>query len=209
MIKKILLVTFLVGSFNFNLFGQNNPVENLTWDHYYEFPNNFFQLNWEAPAQPHNDLIGYNIYRNDELYRFQTDTTLYNMFTEVFGIVTNCGEEFLIYGNGNGFDIHVTAVYNPDQTESNYLQTAYCFGAALGNTNFKYEKAILYPNPTSGFLNIGNTDLEKIAVYDFSGKLVLAFSPNSQIDLSNLSKGLYVIKLISNKGIMEDKIMIQ
>lgn len=206
--KKILLFIFLICSFSFNLFGQNNPVENLTWSQYYEFPNNFFQLNWDEPAQPHGALIGYNIYRNDELYRFQTDTTLYNIYTEIFGIVTNCGEEFLIYNDGP-FIIHVTAVYIPGEIESNYLQTAYCYGFALNNNNFEGKKVVLFPNPTSGVLNIGNENLEKIVVYDISGKVVSQFEPNPQIDLSNLSKGIYIIKLFSNKEIIVDKIVIK
>jgi hypothetical protein len=209
MAKKILLLTFLIGSINFNLFGQNNPVENLTWDQYYEFPNNFFQLNWEEPIQPHNELIGYNIYRNNELYRFQTETSLYNWFSEIFGIVTNCGVDFLIYGNGSGFDIHVTAVYNPGQTESSYLQTVFCFGAALNNKNFTSEKTLLFPNPTNGVLNIGNENIDKIVIYDVSGKLIREFGNESQIDLSNLSKGLYLVKLFLGKEIIVEKIVIE
>jgi hypothetical protein len=62
--------------------------------------------------------------------------------------------------NVGSFNIHVTAVYNPGQVESNYLQTAYCYGFAL-NTN-KYNKSIeeIFPNPTSGLLNINSVNLE-------------------------------------------------
>jgi len=76
---KLLFFLFFI-AFMFSAFGQNNPVENLTFSQSYEYPNNFFELNWEEPAQPHNELLGYNIYRNDELFRFQTETTLYNLY---------------------------------------------------------------------------------------------------------------------------------
>ncbi len=158
---KLLFFTFFI-VFSFHSFGQNNPVENLTW----------------------------------------------------YGFVSNCNENFLIVDNQNqpyqnGFDMYVTAVYNPGQTESNYLQTVHCYGAALTTTNFIQERAVLFPNPTNGILNIGNKNLEKIIIYDISGKVIRAFAPVSQIDLGNISKGLYIIKLFSEREIIVDKIVIQ
>ena len=71
--KKLLLFALFSGLFCFHSFGQNNPVENLTWSQSYVYMHNFFELDWDEPATPHDELIGYNVYRNDELYRFQTD----------------------------------------------------------------------------------------------------------------------------------------
>ena len=192
----------------FQLFGQNNPVENLTWDHSYDSPYNNFDLQWDEPLQPHNNLIGYNIYRDNELYRFQTEKTLYNFHNELYGLASNCPETFLEYGNGAGFNIHVTAVYDPDQVESGYSQTFYDYGFLLTTTNFIQKKGILFPNPTNDVLNIGNENLEKIVIYDISGKEVKEFAPALQINVSNLSKGLYIIKLFSEQGIIIDKILI-
>ena len=208
---KLLIFVFFI-AFIFNSFGQNNPVENLTWSQSYENMHNFFQLNWDEPLQPHNELIGYNIYRNDELYRFQTERTLYNIYTPLYGFVSNCDVDFLLYPNQpneSEFDIHVTAVYNPGPIESIFLQTVHCYGAALTTTNFIREKAVVFPNPTNGLLNIGIINLEKIIVYDISGKVISVFAPKSQIDISNLSKGLYIIKLFSEREIIVDKIVIE
>ena len=205
---KLLIFGFLICSI-FNSIGQNKPVENLTWSQSYENMHNFFQLNWNEPTQPHNELVGYNIYRNGELYRFQTETSLYNLYVPLYGFVENCSEEFLLFGDGSGFDIHVTAVYNPEQIESDYLQTVHSFGAALNDNNFTREKALLFPNPTNGLLNIGNQNLSKIVLYDISGKAIKEFAPVSQIDLGNISKGLYIIKLFSEREIIVDKIVIE
>lgn len=195
-------------------FGQNNPIENLTWSQSYENMHNYFQLSWEEPIQPHNELLGYNIYRNNELYRFQTETTLYNLYTSVYGFVYNCGADFLLHDNQlqaytDGFDIHVTAVYNQEPAESNYLQTVHSDGAALTTAYFTQEKAILFPNPTSGELTIGNLNLEKIGIYDISGKEMKVFAPTTQIDLSDISKGFYIIKLFSEDKIIMNKIVIK
>lgn len=211
--KNTFLLLFILAIVS-KSFGQNNPIENLTWSQSYENMHNYFQLSWEEPVQPHNELLGYNIYRNNELYRFQTETSLYNLFTPVYGFVYNCGDDFLLYDNQqqayiNGFDIHVTAVYNQGQIESNYLQTVHSYGAALTATNFFQEKAILFPNPTSGALTIGNLNIEKIMLYDISGNEIKVFAPTTQVDLSDLSKGLYIIKLFSEGNIIMDKIVIK
>jgi hypothetical protein len=207
--KDIFLLVFILAVVS-KSFGQNNPIENLIWSQSYENMHNYFQLSWEVPAQPHNELLG----RNNELYRFQTETSLYNLYTLVYGFVYNCGSDFLLYDNQqqaytDGFDIHVTAVYNQEPAESNYLQTVHSFGAALTSTNFTQEKAILFLNPTSGELTIGNLNLEKIIIYDILGKEIKVFAPTTQIDLSHVSKGFYIIKQFSESKIITDKIVVK
>ena len=211
--KKVFLFVFILAIVS-KSFGQNNPIQNLTWSQSYENMHNYFQLNWEEPAQPHNELLGYNIYRNNELYRFQTETSLYYQYSWVYGFVYNCESDFLLYDNQqqaytDGFDIHVTAVYNQEPAESNYLQTVHSYGAALTTANFTQERALLFPNPTSGELIIRNLNLEKIGIYDISGKEIKVFAPTTQIDLSDVSKGFYIIKLFSEGKIITDKIVIK
>lgn len=211
--KSVSLIFIFLIAFINNSFGQNNPIENLSFTQSYQMPNNFFELYWDEPLQPHNELIGYNIYRNNELYRFQTESSLYNFYSVLYGYVSNCEQDFLIYFNPieqnyGEFEIHVTAVYNPGHIESNYLQTTHCYGFALNTNNFNQEKVLLFPNPTNGLLNIENINLEKIIIYDISGKEVKQVAPNSQIDISTISKGFYIIKLFSDRGIITDKIVI-
>jgi hypothetical protein len=210
---KLFISAFFL-TFVINSFGQNTPVQNLTWSHWYQYPRNFFQLNWEEPAQPHDELIGYNVYRNNELFRFQTETTVYNYDTPLYGIVTNCdGESFLSADNMgqpflSGINIHVTAVYNSG-LESDYLQNIFDEGLLLSTSSFTKEKAILFPNPTKGFLNIGNLDIETIIICDISGKVIREFEAAPQINLSDISKGLYIIKLLSERQVIVDKIIIE
>lgn len=213
MIRKILLVVFVL-FIQMSALAQYNPVQNLTFNQTYVNMQNYFQLNWEEPAQPHAPLAGYNIYRNGELYRFQTETSLYYINSDVYGLMTNCGIDFLFYNNPNqqnsdGFDIYVTAVYDPDKLESDYTQTCHSFGAALNTNSFAQEKAMLYPNPTSGILNMVQHDVEQIIIYDVTGKVVKTVAPATQIDLSDLLKGFYVVKLYSGNTILVDKIMLR
>jgi hypothetical protein len=206
--KTFLLAFAIFLIFTFQSFGQINPITNLTWNHYYEQPNNFFVLEWEEPDLPHDELIGYNVYREDELFIFINETSIYNIYNSVYGIVSNCGgEEFLFYGTG-GFTAYVTAVYNPEQIEST-SEAIEIDEPLLIINDVKKPKAILYPNPTNGILNIGNKDLIKIQLFDLTGRIIKEYNPNPLVDLSNFSKGIYLIKLISDEGIMTDKIIIK
>lgn len=58
---------------------------------------------------------------------------------------------------------------------------------------------MVFPNPTQGILEIrGTIQLDKIDLYDLSGRLISNYEPVSgQIDLSNLPSGLYILKLQS------------
>ncbi len=61
------------------------------------------------------------------------------------------------------------------------------------------EKINVYPNPTSGILNISNLDLiqvKNITIYNQLGQILLE-NKNSinQIDVSNLSEGLYILTI--------------
>lgn len=60
---------------------------------------------------------------------------------------------------------------------------------------------IVFPNPTKDFLTIqisSNTEIDKIIVSDISGKTVLQQNQNgSQVNVQNLSKGMYLLQVLS------------
>jgi hypothetical protein len=135
---------------------------------------------------------------------FLTETSLYNL-----ELGSNSGgEDFLFYNNGEGFSAYITAVYNPGAVES-ISETIEIDGLLLNINNIKNNKPILYPNPTGGILNIENKELIKILIYDITGKKIKELIPQSQIDLSNIPKGVYLIKLISEEGIFMEKIIVK
>ena len=57
---------------------------------------------------------------------------------------------------------------------------------------------IVYPNPTTAIINIvnGNEDLKNIQIYDITGKKFKQFTPQTQINLTDISKSIYIIKMI-------------
>ena len=91
-----------------------------------------------------------------------------------------------------------------------------CFGTATGcaTWSFTTDDALLsinenvlttfsvYPNPTANVLNIKSTqEIDNVTVFNLLGQNVASFSKNeitnSSIDMSELSKGLYLVKITS------------
>lgn len=66
----------------------------------------------------------------------------------------------------------------------------------------------VYPNPTNGILQLNTSELTESNLYTSNGEFVLTTS-DKQIDMTHLSKGLYIIKITTAKGILVKKIHLQ
>lgn len=72
--------------------------------------------------------------------------------------------------------------------------------STLSNTEFEENGSNIkvYPNPTNGMINIsfsnGNTILNA-SVYNVAGQKLLEVSNTNKIDISNLSSGMYLLKM--------------
>jgi hypothetical protein len=195
--KKLLLL-FAIFTVAPTTFGQLNPVNNLEWVHWYEYPNNFFTLSWDFPGPSQDTVIGYNIYRNTELYRFQTGTVLYH--TESGG---NCGVDFVWFHGGQSFWIHVTAVYNSTQQESNYIDSAFCYGFAIGTDKRIKPHLNVFPNPTNGKLKIeSESDIKRTVIFNQTGKTIKESGKSTELDLSDLPKGVYILKIWAERNVL-------
>lgn len=89
--------------------------------------------------------------------------------------------------------------------------------ASLAVQGFNDLKGIaIYPNPVADFLIISNvySDIQKINIFDFSGKRVMTFSKfeeqkNIKIGVSTLENGSYIIEIETNKGKINKKFIKQ
>lgn len=68
--------------------------------------------------------------------------------------------------------------------------------------NDRYAHPVIYPNPTSGILNITHNSIEAftINVYDQTGTLCATYRCNSSIDLSDQSSGVYILEYITEES---------
>ena len=100
------------------------------------------------------------------------------------------------------------------QSGCNIVTTSDNFTITILNTNtFLKNKVNIYPNPTKGTITIAsveNTTIDKIEIVDFLGKIVSVKTENtSQIDISEFSNGVYILKIHSGESTFEKKIIKQ
>ena len=86
--------------------------------------------------------------------------------------------------------------------------------AVLNVTEIETFKVDIYPNPTSDFINISyvDNDINQIAIYNINGALVENVTPKSNnlmLDVTNYTKGNYVIVLNANDNVVTKRITIK
>src|SRR5690606_21604553 len=79
---------------------------------------------------------------------------------------------------------------------------------SLSTPSFTQPKTKIYPNPVSDVLYF-DTTTEKVKVFDLSGRKVLEQNQVNSIAVSELEKGNYIIRLVSNKGVQTEKIIVK
>ena len=81
---------------------------------------------------------------------------------------------------------------------------AYTFDVALGVNENTFNDLKIYPNPTSGIVNMGNDFVENINtidIYQCDGKLIKSIESNfDSISLSEFQSGIYLLKFTLNNG---------
>jgi len=90
-------------------------------------------------------------------------------------------------------------------SEKNSLGSASLYSlvsSTLGIDELELLQQQVYPNPGTETLTInGNFNLNKIEIFDYLGKKIVEDSPVTRdVDISELPKGVYIIKLYADKG---------
>lgn len=81
-------------------------------------------------------------------------------------------------------------------SSTNSTMTGDVHTSVLALADLDKNKFKIYPNPVKDVLNIiGNDQLKSIQVYDINGRLILSEQSKAKINVSKLSKGLYIIKI--------------
>ena len=113
------------------------------------------------------------------------------------GIVTitslPIGSHTILKGSGSGYLFYMSIVYE-NSTDI---------------VNSELTDIKIYPNPVTDKLNIISPNrLHFVEIYTFSGQLIFKVNGNmSQVDISKLSKGNYIVKLVSEAGVVSKLIM--
>ena len=110
---------------------------------------------------------------------------------------TGSMDEVRIYNRAIN-ESEVLALYNESNSTSGVEVTT--------NTSFK-----IYPNPTSTDFNFNVDQASTLMVYDVKGSLVfernIAEIGTQNIDISDLSSGMYMVKLLQGDQVMNTKLI--
>lgn len=196
----------------------NNTSNSINLSNYFLSDSPSFIHKWEFPdvSIPAN---GYLIVWADKDPQQEGIHTKFNLDSD--------GDEiFLSYLDGTIVD---SISYDTEQGENqslsripngtgDFISTEVTFNAEnseiLGTDDLTNFGIKIYPNPadTNISINFGNENATRISIYDILGREIYYSTNNSSnvnIDVSNLSTGMYVIKLFSNTFNISKKIVIK
>ena len=151
-------------------------------------------------------LGGYDSGDDDDLLYFQNQGN--GSFDSVKSVTTNADSLTSIYVcdvDGDG-DLNVL-------TSSNYETTDFVawYGASVTasvNNVGVDDNISLYPNPTSGIININAKNIQQVSIYNINGELLFVTNKNT-IDLSGYPIGVYVVKTTTKKEVNISKIILK
>ena len=126
----------------------------------------------------------------------------HNFFEDsYFGFLQSSIWYYQIYTEGSGL---VLRMDNP------IFGTAIFQNYALKSTEFDLEKIAIYPNPTEARININANQIliSKIQIINSFGQNVMTMFDNFEVlDISNLSSGIYILKIDTELGMINKKII--
>jgi hypothetical protein len=83
-------------------------------------------------------------------------------------------------------------------------------GDLLGIDENSLQAVSVSPNPCKDFININMANpesIEKLELFDITGKRILNFTNTSKINISNLNNGVYMLRIQTDKGSVTKKII--
>lgn len=106
--------------------------------------------------------------------------------------------------NGSTYTSPTNGLFSVTVFDSGCEFSAPC-EAVLSASNEEFANALVrvYPNPSSDYINVValNATIEKVEILSLSGQVISTHDQAfDQISISNLSKGLYLVRLTTEKG---------
>lgn len=87
------------------------------------------------------------------------------------------------------------------------LNDVMCNGNSINETNNAKATIRIYPNPSNTFLciDIPSEDKLELEILNLLGKTIFTIKSQNKIDVSNLEKGIYIIKIIQGQNYYNQK----
>lgn len=104
--------------------------------------------------------------------------------------------------------IEIEGVSNSGELFGNFFFGANCL--PLSVNEFVLSQISLIPNPSSDFITINipaDIEIKSYNLYNLLGKIVLEYNNSNRINLSELSSGVYILNITTDKGSISKKII--
>ena len=146
---------------------------------------------------------------------------LFLLLTVSMSISSQTIEKFSIdSGGSNSISGGLEILYTIGEVNMNELNTA-TISVSEGFINPTNNSVLLideieftknyfsvYPNPTSEIIHIDSeVIINKVELFDLLGKQVISTNEITEINLNKLSKGIYILKVFSEIGIVTKKVL--
>jgi len=120
------------------------------------------------------------------------DGTTYTPSAGLISVTIAAGSHTLIKGSGSSYLFYMSVAY-----------------PITGLEETEVAKLTLYPNPVVNSLSVSSdVNVEKTEIYSLTGVLVKRTESNIKtIDMSNLSKGCYLVRVYTGQGIIKQLII--
>ena len=186
---------------NFNIANEHTSTINMILN----TDNGGSQCTWEVMNSSGETLYSGGPYGNGEsvIDQFELPNDCYRF--RVFDTAGNGGGSIVLYDSNN--DVVYNTPGNYGAGEEAHFRTV----GELGNNDNLLSNVVIYPNPAKNNLNIQNAKNASVKVFDLLGRIVLLennISLNQQLDVSKLTTGTYLIKIINGNQIKTDKFII-
>jgi hypothetical protein len=89
-----------------------------------------------------------------------------------------------------------------------YPETSSCITTAIDEKSGK-NMPVIYPNPTTGLINIKIDNTKKIEIINQLGQVVFTGNDNVYIDISRYNEGIYFVKITTDYETITAKIIKQ
>lgn len=156
----------------------------------------FVNLSWNSPEDLGGNLLGYNVWRNGNIIQaLLTDTTFVDEITV----------------NG-GYSYMVTAVYDNGESEPSNTVEVEITGVGVNSPDL-INNLRVFPNPATDVINIkADENITKIQLVNIAGQVIFEnqlTATETAINVANMTKGLYMLNITSDKGTVTRKLSIR
>ncbi|MBR3699008.1 MAG: C10 family peptidase [Bacteroidales bacterium] len=177
---------------------------------YFEVTNNFkCNLTWERPS-PDDGLSGYILYRKMAGEEYERIKLLgANKTSHTDNSVSQEGDYYYkLVAYYQGLDCESAPAANLNEPNVYHVHFYYSIDAVDESDDHRVS---LYPNPTTGMLNVEAPSMQHLAVYNMLGQLVFETNVNgdsTSINMKEFGSGMFMVSVQTADGIVIKKISV-